>query len=66
MGRKKNLQYETRIGNPAVRPTGSPKAAPEAPQLRTWFDHQRNVMVVEVVDAAPPSSQATPGPEQCS
>jgi len=65
MGRKKTLQYETRIGKaagPAARTSAAPKSAPAPPQLRTWFDHQRNVMVVEVVPPENANGSAEQGP----
>jgi hypothetical protein len=49
MGRKKKLTYETRT--PALQDL----ACNSAPPLRvhSWFDHERNIMVVEVSSGNP-------------
>jgi len=65
MVRKRSLTYETRTPDLSQAESARPGATPGM-QLHSWFDHTRNVMVVEVrQQAAPPDSQ-TASQEQAS
>ena len=61
MPRNKDLQYETHTPE-ASSLTQGPSNQPCDVHLHTWFDHVRNVMVVEVVPD-PPAQAATPATE---